>query len=203
MAGDVLVAQPGTLTGSIGIYTGKFVTGGSFDKLGANIEAVSSGRHAEIYSPDRRFTAEERTKVQESMQAFYDQFVEKVAEARHTSPEKIDQIAQGRVWTGLQAKQVGLVDQLGGLQVAVAAAKERARIPAEEEVELVVYPPRRSFYEVVSEQFDQPGADYTTAEAIMMLLGPRDRRIMSALLAPSRLFRAGEVLAHMPYVFLR
>ena len=63
MAGDVIVAQPGTLTGSIGIYSGKFVTGGSFDKLGANVEATSDGRHAEIYSPDRRFTAEERAKV--------------------------------------------------------------------------------------------------------------------------------------------
>ena len=115
---------------------------------------TSNGRHAEIYSPDRRFTPRSGPRCIESMQAFYDQFVEKVAEARHTSPEKIDQIAQGRVWTGQQAQQVGLVDQLGGLQVAVAVAKQRARIPAEEEVELVVYPPRRSFYEVLSEQFD-------------------------------------------------
>ena len=202
MAGDVLVAQPGTLTGSIGIYTGKFVTGGSFEKLGANIEATSDGRHAEIYSPARRFTDEERAKMQDSMQAFYDQFVEKVATARNTSPEKIDLIAQGRVWTGLQAKQVGLVDQLGGLQTAVAVAKQRARIPAEEEVELVVYPPRRSFYEVISEQLDQPAAERGAA-SFMSVLGPRERRILSAILAPSRLFRSGEILAHMPYVFLR
>jgi protease-4 len=203
MAGDVLVAQPGTLTGSIGIYTGKYVTGGSFGKLGANIEATSDGRHAEIYSPDRRFTDEERAKMQESMQAFYDQFVEKVAEARHTSPEKIDQIAQGRVWTGQQARQVGLVDQLGGMQTAVAVAKQRANIAAEDEVELVIYPKRRSLYEVLSDQFDQPAARLSTAESIITLLGPRDRRILAALLAPSRLFRSGEILAHMPYVFLR
>ena len=202
MAGDAIVAQPGTLTGSIGIYTGKFVTGGSFGKLGANIEASSDGRHAEIYSPDRRFNDAERAKVQESLQAFYDQFVEKVAEARHTSPEKIDQVAQGRVWTGQQAKQVGLVDQLGGLLDAVAVAKQRANIPAEEEVELVVYPPRRTFYEVLSEQLDAP-ADQTAAESILSLLGPRDRKALAALLAPSRLFRSGELLAHMPYVFLR
>jgi protease IV len=206
MAGDVVVAQPGTLTGSIGIYTGKYVTGGSFEKLGANIEAVSDGRHAEIYSPDRQFTPEERTKVQASMQAFYDQFVEKVAEARQTTPEKVDQVAQGRVWTGRQAKQVGLVDQLGGMQVAVAAAKQRARIAADEEVELVIYPPRRSFYEVLSETLDQPAATRHTAftaDAILTLLGPRDRKILAAILAPSRLFRSGEILAHMPYVFLR
>jgi protease-4 len=202
MAGDVIVAQPGTLTGSIGIYTGKFVTGGSFDKLGANIEATSDGKHAEIYSPDRRFSDEERAKVQESMQAFYDQFVEKVADARHSTPEKIDQVAQGRVWTGQQAKQVGLVDQLGGLQDAVAIAKQRARIPAEEEVELVIYPPRRSFYEVLSETLDAP-AQRSAADAIAALLGARDRKMLAALLAPSRLFRSGEMLAHMPYVFLR
>jgi protease-4 len=206
MAGDVLVAQPGTLTGSIGIYSGKYVTGGSFEKLGANIEATSSGRHAEIYSPDRRFTDEERAKVMESMQAFYDQFVEKVAEARQTTPEKIDQIAQGRVWTGQQAKQVGLVDQLGGMQVAIAAAKQRARIPADEEVELVIYPPRRSFYEVLSDSLEQPASSRQSAslaETLMLLLGPRDRTVLAAILAPSRLFRSGEVLAHMPYVFLR
>ena len=203
MAGDVLVAQPGTLTGSIGIYTGKFVTGGTFDKLGANIEATSDGRHAEIYSPERRFTDEERAKMQESMQAFYDQFVEKAAAARQMSPEKIDQIAQGRVWTGQQAKQVGLVDQLGGLHTAVAVAKQRARIPAEEEVELVIYPARRSFYEVISEQLDQPAADRAAAASFMSVLGPRERRVLSAILAPSRLFRSGEILAHMPYVFLR
>jgi protease-4 len=202
MAGDVIVAQPGTLTGSIGIYTGKFVTGGSLGKLGANIEATSDGKHAEIYSPDRRFSDDERAKVQESMQAFYDQFVEKVADARHSTPEKIDQVAQGRVWTGHQAKQVGLVDQLGGLQDAVAVAKQRARIPAEEEVELVIYPPRRSFYEVLSETIESP-TQRSASEAIVSLLGPRDRKLLAALLAPSRLFRSGEMLAHMPYVFLR
>lgn len=206
VAGDVIVAQPGTLTGSIGVYTGKFVTGGTFDKLGANIEAVSQGRHAEMYSPDRRFTDEERAKVQESMQATYDHFVERVAESRNTTPEKVDQVAQGRVWTGQQARQAGLVDELGGLRVALAAAKQRARIPAEEEVELVVYPPTRSFYEVLSEQFQSPvGALRTraTADAVLTLLGPRDRQALAALLAPSRLFRSGELLAHMPYVFIR
>ena len=139
------------------------------------------------------------------MQAFYDQFVEKVAEARHTSPEKIDQIAQGRVWTGQQARQVGLVDQLGGLQAAVAVAKQRARIPAEEEVELVVYPPRRSFYEVLSEQFEHAGAvDRPARPNRSCRCSARAiAAVLAALLAPSRLFRSGEILAHMPYVFLR
>ena len=203
MAGDVIVAQPGTLTGSIGIFTGKFVTGGTFGKLGANIEATSDGKHAEIYSPDRRFTTDERAKIAESMQAFYDQFVEKVAEARKTTPEKIDQVGQGRVWTGQQAKQVGLVDQLGGLQDAINVAKQRARIPADDEVEVVSYPPRRSIYELLSELSDSPAATRSAGESLFSLLGSRDRKVLSALLAPSRLFRSGEALAYMPYVFLR
>lgn len=207
MAGDVLVAQPGTLTGSIGIYTGKFVTSGSLAKLGVNVDATSEGRHARMYSSEQRFSQEERAKVEESLQAFYDQFVEKVADARQTTPEKIDQIGQGRVWTGRQARQNGLVDQLGGLQTAIGIAKQRAHIAADQDVDLVVYPPRRSFYEVLSERLPNPayqsGRAAGAADALSLLLGPRERRAISTLLAPSRLFRSGEILAHMPYVFLR
>jgi ClpP class serine protease len=95
-----------------------------------------------------------------------------------------------------------LVDQLGGLQDAIAVAKQRAHIPADEHIEVVVYPPRRSFYEVLTEQFESP-ADRSASASIASLLGPRDRRALAALLTPSRLFRSGEILAHMPYVFLR
>ena len=206
LGGDAIVAQPGTLTGSIGVYTGKFVISGTLDKLGANIESTSRGKHAEIYSPDRRFSPEERKKIEESMQVVYDQFIERTAAARHMAPEKVDEIAQGRVWTGAQAKEIGLVDELGGLYKAVDLAKQRARIPLEEEVELVSYPPHRSFYEVLADELSSPAgrlrAAYTS-DALMEMLGPRERRALAAVLAPSRLFRSGQVLAHMPYVFVR
>ncbi len=206
LAGDAIVAQPGTLTGSIGVYTGKFVSAGSLEKLGANIESISRGKQAEIYSPDRRFTPDERKKITESMQSVYDQFVERTAAARHMPPEKVDEVAQGRVWTGEQARQLGLVDELGGLYTAIGLAKQRARIPADEEVELVVYPPRRSVYEVLAEELQSPFGrlqERYTADALIHLLGPRERKALSALLAPARLFRSGQVLAHMPYVFVR
>ncbi|MGE0862523.1 MAG: signal peptide peptidase SppA [Vicinamibacterales bacterium] len=206
LAGDAIVAQPGTLTGSIGVYTGKFVTAGSFEKLGANIESISRGKQAEMYSPDRRFTDDERKKISESMQSVYDQFVERTAAARHMPPEKVDEVAQGRVWTGEQARQLGLVDELGGLYTAIGLAKQRARIPADEEVELVVYPPRRSVYEVLADELQSPLGrieERYTADALLQLLGPRERKALAALLAPSRLFRSGQVLAHMPYVFVR
>jgi protease-4 len=206
LGGDAIVAEPGTLTGSIGVYTGKFVVTGSLEKLGINIEATSRGKHAEMNSPDRPFTAEERARIEASMQAVYDGFVERAAESRHMPPEKVDEIAQGRVWTGQQARQIGLVDELGGLNTAIAMAKQRARIPAEEEVQLLVYPPRRSVYEVLSEQLQSPVDRLRAAqasEALELLLGPRERRALAALLAPARLFRSGQVLAHMPYVFVR
>jgi len=206
LAGDAIVAQPGTLTGSIGVYTGKFVTAGSLEKLGANIESVSRGKQAEMYSPDRRFSPDERKKIAESMQSVYDQFIERTAAARHMPPEKVDEVAQGRVWTGEQARQLGLVDQLGGLYTAIDLAKQRAKIPADEEVELVVYPPRRSVYEVLADELQSPVGrmqERYTADALTQLLGPRERRALSALLAPSRLFRSGQVLTHMPYVFVR
>ena len=98
------------------------------------------------------------------------------------------------------------VDELGGLYKAIDLAKQRARIPADEEVDLVVYPPHRSVYEVLADQLatpvDRMRAAYTS-DALLQLLGPRERRALSALLAPSRLFRSGQVLAHMPYVFVR
>lgn len=206
LGGDAIVAQPGTLTGSIGVYTGKFVISGTLEKLGANMAATSSGKNAEIYSPDRRFTPEERKKIEESMQNVYDQFIERTAAARHMTPEKVDEVAQGRVWTGEQAKQLGLVDELGGLYKAIDLAKQRARIPADEEVDLVVYPPHRSVYEVLADQLSTPvdrmRAAYTS-DALLQLLGPRERKAIAAMLAPSRLFRSGQVLAHMPYVFVR
>ncbi len=206
LAGDAIVAQPGTLTGSIGVYTGKFITAGSLEKLGVNIESTSRGKQAEMYSPDRRFTPGERKKITESMQSVYDQFVERTAAARHMPPEKVDEVARGRVWTGEQARQLGLVDELGGLYTAIGLAKQRAKIPADEEVELVVYPPRRSVYEVLAEELQSPLGrmqERYAADRLIQLLGPRERKALSALLAPARLFRSGQVLAHMPYVFVR
>ena len=110
----------------------KFVIGGTLEKLGVNMETVKQGRYADLYSPVRPFTPDERAKVEEQMQAIYDAFVEKAAAGRNTTPEQIDAIAQGRVWTGQQAKELGLVDELGGLERALALAKERAKIAADE-----------------------------------------------------------------------
>jgi protease-4 len=197
MPAQVIVAQPGTLTGSIGIFGGKVAIGDTLEKIGVNVESVQSGRNATLSSPFEPFTPEQRTKLQAYMESFYDGFVKKAAESRHSTPEQIHAVAQGRVWTGRQARERGLVDELGGLDRAVAIAKSRAGIPADEDVELVTYPPRRTLYEAIAEQFGRPSA------GLSALLGGAEGRAMAALTTPVRLFRRGEPLALTPFAFVR
>jgi protease-4 len=199
-----IVAEPSTLTGSIGIFGGKIVMGGVYEKLGAHIESTSIGRHAEIESPVRPFNAEELQKLRAQLQSFYDQFVEKVAESRHSTPEKIDSLAQGRVWTGMQASQNGLVDTLGGLDQAIVLAKQRAKIPPASEVEVVVYPPRKSFYELVSDQFSGGSSDSLAVGAWLAAnLSKGELEALRTMRGPLTLFRPSEPLALMPFTFLR
>jgi protease IV len=203
MPAQVIVAEPSTLTGSIGIFGGKVVTGGVYGKLGANIQSTSVGRHAEINSPVRPYNAEELKKLQEQLQAFYDQFVEKVAEARHTTPEKIDAIAQGRVWTGQQAKQNKLVDELGGLDHAITIAKQRAKIAADADVEIQIFPAPKSFYELVSDTFNGTSAGLTMGQWLNQNLTTGEIDALRMMRGPLTLFRRGEPLALMPFQFLR
>jgi protease-4 len=199
MPAHAIVAEPSTLTGSIGVVITKFVIDGTLKKLGMNMEGVTQGKYAGMYSPVRPFSPEERARMAENMQATYDTFVEKAAQGRNTTPERIDAIGQGRVWTGRQAKQIGLVDELGGLERALALAKQRAKIPQDAEVEIVVYPPKKSFYDVIRSPFG--GSDRTAT--LGSLLGFSNPKVLQALTAPLQVFRRGEPLALMPNVFVR
>src|SRR6185295_7010950 len=149
-----------------------------------------------IDSPFTPFTPSQRAKVQDMMQSIYDDFVEKAAESRNTTPEKMHAVAQGRVWTGQQARERGLVDALGGLDTAVAIAKERAKIPKDEDVELVVFTGQRTLYEALTEQLGGAGI-------LGRILGRSDARALSAVTAPARLFKRGEPLAILPFAFVR
>ena len=197
--GQVIVAQPGTLTGSIGVFGGKVVIDGTLSKIGVTTETVKSGKNSDLASPFARFSPEQRTKMGEYMGGFYRAFITKVAEGRHTTPDKIDAVGQGRVWTGAQAKERGLVDALGGLDTAVAIAKERAHIPADEDVELVVYSGRRSLYEALTE-LSRSSSTFTSWD---VLLNSAERQAVASLVAPVATFRRGEPLALMPFTFIR
>jgi protease-4 len=157
---------------------------------------VSQGRFAEIYSPVRPFSGAERAKMQEHIDAIYEQFLVKAAEGRGTTRDAIHELAQGRVWTGRQAEERGLVDELGGLPRAIALAKEHVGIDAEEEVQLIVYPRPKSLFELLNEGFT-----VTQAAARLGWL-PVSSQALEAVSAPLRMFRSGEPLTLMPSVFV-
>ena len=198
MPAHAIVAEPSTLTGSIGVVLTKFVIDGTLKKLGMNMEGVAQGKFAMMYSPVRPFTAEERARMIQSMQATYDTFVEKAAQGRNTTPEKIDAIGQGRVWTGRQAKEIGLVDELGGLDRAVALAKQRAKIAQDTEVELVIYPPRNPLRDL-----QRSFGGTNNASTLASLLGFTTRRSSRRSPCRCRCSAGAEPLALMPNVFVR
>ncbi|MGK5551744.1 signal peptide peptidase SppA [Actinomadura kijaniata] len=131
MAADVIVAQPGTLTGSIGVVMGKPVINGLLDRLGIAMGHVSEGAHARMLSMTKEFDESEWERVNASLDAIYADFTAKVAEGRGLSPEKVDEVARGRVWTGADARRHGLVDELGGLDRALELARKKAGLAAD------------------------------------------------------------------------
>ncbi len=139
-AGEKIFAQPGTLTGSIGIFSGKFDFSGLLDKLGINIESLSKGKHALMNSMTRPYTAEERSMILAQLQYGYRAFLSAVSQGRHLSQDQVHEIARGRVWTGSQAKERGLVDESGDFYAAVEYAKQRAGFAEERPVRFVVLP---------------------------------------------------------------
>ncbi len=141
---DVIVAQPTTLTGSIGVFGGKPVTTGLMEKVGLSTGAVSRGEHSRIYSGRIGYTDDERAVLAEWLDDVYAVFVGKVAEGRGMTREAVHEVARGRVWTGSDAARNGLVDTLGGLRDATAIARERAGLPADAPVRSAVRIPVRS-----------------------------------------------------------
>ena len=125
-----ITAQPGTLTGSIGVLSGKVIAAGLMDKLLFHRESISRGRHADFYDAERPFNDEERKTVREHIERVYDVFLERVMAARSITRQAADNIGGGRVWTGRQALEHGLVDELGGLEAAVAKARQLGGLPA-------------------------------------------------------------------------
>lgn len=192
-----IVAEPGTVTGSIGVVTGKFVLDGALAKLGVATASAKSGQLAEIYSPFRPFSPAERAKVEEQLEATYELFLDRVAKGRSQEPKKVDGVAQGRVWTGRQARELGLVDELGGLTDAIRIAKERAKLDPQREVDLVVYPPKRTFLEILSNPLGTPAA-----QGVGAFFGRPDARVLESAAATLMRFRRGEPLAIMPNLFL-
>ena len=176
---DRIVAEPGTITGSIGVVTGKYNLHGLFDKLGLSEDLVATTENATLDWPFQNFTPAQRQSVQKNMRDIYESFLARVAEGRHMKVGDVDKIGQGRVWTGEQAFRLGLVDELGGLDTAIARARKLAKIPAQEKTSLLLLPPRRAFLERLLDLFGEA-------------------RFLSAGAAPGTWLRSLECLARQP-----
>ena len=140
MAADAIVANPGTITGSIGVVTGKLVARELKDRIGIGSDSVRTNPNADAWSVNAPFTAEQHAHVEAEADLFYTDFVERVAKGRKLTVEAVDAVARGRVWTGADAKEHGLVDELGGLRTAITRAKVLAGFDADTDVRLVGYP---------------------------------------------------------------
>ena len=183
-AADTIISLPGTYTGSIGVISGKLSLQGLYEKIGFTKEVVKRGKHADFFTTTRQFTDEEREMLKRWTKEAYDDFVQKVAEGRKMSYEKVDAIAKGRVWTGRQAKGNGLVDELGGLNLALAIAKEKAGIPQDVEVEILTLPKGRGWLHVSFENMFSSSPDLNS--------------IMEEL-KENNIFENDQILLLMPY----
>ncbi len=185
MTGDPIVAYPGTITGSIGVVYGRINLRGLYDKLGISKDSLARGHFAEIDSDYIPLTSEARDKIRRAVDENYHGFVARVAQSRKRKYEEIEPLAQGRAWLGSQARERGLVDELGGLDRAIELVKQKARIPQQEKIRLVDYPGKRSIFEWVMER--------ERASAMDPRLGAWLKQVHAAL------WMRGGVMRVMPY----
>ena len=188
MAAGTIVAHPSTLTGSIGVFGGKLNMKGFYNKVGLTKEIITYGQNATLYSDYGGFTPTERERVEKMMQTIYKDFVGKAAAGRGKSFDEIDEIAQGRVWTGKQAKVLGLVDALGGLDTALSIAKEQAGFSADDKVNLIVLPEQKPFFEQLMERMIEDAAgsmqfplQLTADHPVLSMLGARWEHVITWL----------------------
>lgn len=140
MGADAIVAEPATITGSIGVFAGKIVTDGLFNRLGITYDSVALGGLARMFSSRQSYSPAELEALNRWLDRIYETFIGKVAAGRGLTRDDVHAVAKGRIWTGADARDRGLVDELGGLDRAIELARRRARIPAGAEVDVVSYP---------------------------------------------------------------
>jgi protease IV len=197
-----IIAEPSTITGSIGVVGGKPVVKGFYDWIGVTNEYVMRGKNAGMFRESEKFSDTERAKFQEFLKNTYDDFTSKVAKGRGKEQAYIDSIGQGRVWTGYQGKERGLVDEYGGLDKAIEVAKKLANLPADKGIERVVLPQPPTFLQqlmnVDDESGDQASAEAKQQASILSAL-PEDMR--QTLRYAQLLDRAskGEAIYMMPF----
>jgi protease-4 len=147
-----IVADPNTITGSIGVLIGKLNISGLYNLLGLSTDYVATSDNATIFWDQQNFSTTQRTYIERSIHQTYAEFTAGVAAGRNMPVKKVDEIGKGRVWSGTQAKKIGLVDELGGLDRAVEVAKQLAHIPASQSVRIVRFPEEKSILQMLLER---------------------------------------------------
>jgi len=170
MAADAIVANAATITGSIGVITGKLVVRDLKERLGVASDAVRTNANADAWSIDTPFTPEQRAHREAEADLFYADFVERVAQGRNLTTEAVDAVARGRIWTGADALERGLVDELGGLRTAVRRAKVLAGLDEDTEVRVVSFP-GSSLLDIVRPRASSQPAAASVPDALGALLG--------------------------------
>lgn len=168
MAADEIVANPGTITGSIGVITGKFVSRDLKTRLGVGFDAVRTNDNADAWSSNAPFTAEQQAAVEAETELVYQDFVQRVADGRGLTVEAVEEVARGRIWTGADAHERGLVDRLGGLRTAIRRAKVLAGLDEDARVKLVSVPGSSLREMLRSRPSSQPAAVPELAAALVM-----------------------------------
>jgi len=196
MGADRIFAEPGTLTGSIGVTGGKFVLAGLMEKLGVATDTVTVGKNGTIFSTNHPFSDSERAAMKRLMDDTYRQFVAKAAQGRKMPFEQLEKLAGGRVYTGRQAQKLGLVDELGTLDDAIAAAKDLANIPREQATELLILPKAQGVIEALVGPLDDRDV---FAPAIRAALPDAARPILARLAGLQRLFAKEPVAVVLPF----
>jgi len=195
-----IVAQPSSITGSIGVVAGKPVMKGLYEWLGISNEYVLRGKEAGMFRETEKFSDDERAKFEDWIKTtYYNDFVPKVAKGRHKDPKDVDAVGQGRVWTGAQAKDRGLVDEFGGLDRAIEVAKQLAKIPADKGVERVILPyPQTFLQELLSGGGDNSNTQIEQQRAVLAAL-PEDARRAFRYMALMDRMKNGESMLLMPF----
>jgi len=183
MAANKIVAQPGTITASIGVLGGKMLTSGLWDKVGLSWDEVHQGQNATMFTGTQDYTPAEWGRFQAWLDRVYLDFTSKVADGRKLPKEKVLEIAKGRIWSGEDAKNLGLVDELGGYDTALKLAKKAIGVSENDEVKIVVYPRPKSFFKNL---MDRRGADNSDQEAVGQTLA----RVLADVQPMARKLRA-------------
>ena len=194
-----IVAEPSTLTGSIGVFMGKPVVKGLFDWAGITSETLKRGKNAGLFDTTAKWTPEEHAKIEESARKiYYDDFVPKVSKGRSKTVEEIDDIGQGHVWTGAQAKQNGLIDEFGGFEKAVEVAKQLADISPDKSVRRIVFPAPRPFFDTIFNSEEDASTEVKTQQAMLNSLPEDVRRMFRFSMLFDRM-KNGDAMAILPF----